>query len=111
MSAQHTPGPWKVITEQTAREVEVFEIADVSHFRVICDGRGDGFAAAGDAFADATLIAFAPELRDAAVRALEWFRVYGDQVADKFGNGPTDELCDCEAELRAAIAKATGSAA
>jgi hypothetical protein len=69
MSA-HTPGPWKVISEAAAREVEVFEIAEVSHFRVICDGRGDGFASAGDAFADASLIAEAPTLLAAARRAV-----------------------------------------
>jgi hypothetical protein len=59
---EHTRGPWKVISEAAAREVEVFEVAEVSHFRVICDGPGDGFDRSGDAFADACLIAAAPSM-------------------------------------------------
>ena len=91
--SKHTPGPWKVITDATAREVEVFEIADISHFRIICDGRGDGFSSAGDAYADARLIAAAPEL-------LEALKACWDLGIDS----------SVVPMVRAAIAKAAGSA-
>lgn len=58
---KHTPGPWKVITEADALKVDVFEVAEISHFRVIPD-RPDTWETQGDAFEDARLIAAAPEL-------------------------------------------------
>jgi len=64
VNTKHTPGPWKVITEAAALEVDVFEVAEVSHFRVIPD-RPDTWSSQGDAFADARLIAAAPELLEA----------------------------------------------
>jgi hypothetical protein len=63
--SKHTRGPWKVISEQAAREVEVFEVAEVAHLRVTPDRSGDTFAIAGDAYADAHLIAAAPDLLEA----------------------------------------------
>lgn len=93
---KHTPGPWKIISEQTAREVQVFEVAEVAHFRVTPDRSGDTFAAAGDAYADARLIAAAPEL----LAALQ--RLFADNdvraAAEK----------GAIASARASIAKATG---
>jgi hypothetical protein len=77
----HTPGPWKVISEQTAREVEVFEIAEVAYLRVIPDCRGDTFALAGGADDDARLIAAAPQL----LLALQRLTRPDD------GRGPADE--------------------
>jgi hypothetical protein len=103
---EHTRGPWKVISEAAAREVEVFEVAEVSRFRVICDGPGDGFDRSGDAFADARLIAAAPELLRALIAGPSQLHT------PPAGEGP----CRCSqcafVMLRdAAIAKATGIAA
>jgi hypothetical protein len=98
--AKHTPGPWKVISEAAAREVEVFEIAEVSHFRVICEGRGDGFSSAGNAYCDARLISAAPTMLEALLECVE----------------PLEPGEDCPLppaiynKVCAAIAKATGSA-
>ena len=62
MNKSHTPGPWKAVSEEVTKEIEVFEVAEISHFRVIYAGRGDGFDVAGDAYCDARLIAAAPEM-------------------------------------------------
>ena len=88
--SKHTPGPWKVISEQTAREVEVFEVAEVARLRVTPDRSGDTFAIAGDAYADARLIAAAPELLEAL-----------QDLCDTLGE------CGMTEKARAAIAKAT----
>lgn len=87
---EYTKGPWKVITEAAALEVEVFEIAEVSHFRVIPD-RSDTWSSQGDAFADARLIAAAPDLLDVL-----------QEIVDR---GLSMTRID---KARAAIAKATG---
>jgi hypothetical protein len=98
--SKHTPGPWKVISEQTAREFEVFEVAQVAHLRVTPDRSGDTFAIAGDAYADAGLIAAAPDLlsvcKELAASAAYW--------------SDYDVPVGIVARLRAAIAKAEGSA-
>ena len=91
---KHTRGPWKVISEETAKEVEVFEVAEISHFRVICDGLGDGFDKAGDAYLDARLIAAAPEMLAALMLA------ESELEADS----------PAAIAVSAAIAKATGDA-
>ncbi len=96
--SKHTLGPWKVISEQTAREVEVFEVAEVAHFRVTPDRSGDTFAGSGDAYADARLIAAAPELLE-ALKAARRFVVSSHEPVGS-------ELDDIDA----AIAKAEGSA-
>ena len=104
-AAKHTPGPWKVISEQTSREVEVFEIAEISHYRVIRDARGDGFDAQGHDLADARLIAAAPELLEALLELLaagENSVTADDDVAAMLRFG------DAVSAARAAIAKATG---
>jgi hypothetical protein len=104
--SMHTPGPWKVLPEAVTRAVEMFEIAEVSHLRVVCDGRGDGFTAAGDAEADARLIAAAPTL----LEALQSLATY----TSEFGDSGTDFADQIEGarllrNARAAIAKATGA--
>ena len=108
-AAKHTPGPWKVISEQTAREVEVFEIAEISHYRVIRDARGDGFDAQGHDLADARLIAAAPELLEALRGALKALDAIGDEmtVGERYTNAG-QYLLDSLTPARAAIAKATG---
>jgi hypothetical protein len=102
---EHTRGPWKVISEAAAREVEVFEVAEVSHFRVICDGPGDGFDRSGDAFADACLIAAATELLALAKDTQSLINDLSDNIRY------IDRVQALEASLGAAIAKATGSTA
>lgn len=100
MSAKHTPGPWKVITERSANDAFVFEIAEVSSYRVIPD-RADTFSEEGDAFADARLIAAAPELLEALQEVLPMLEnllmIRGDPEPGSIGY-----------RARAAIAKATG---
>lgn len=95
MSAKHTPGPWKVIAERSANDAFVFEIAEVSSYRVIPD-RADTFSEEGDAFADASLIAAAPDLLN-AVRFLL--------------SNPDSRISQADRDAAyAAIAKATGAA-
>jgi len=94
MDAKHTPGHWKVITEAAAREVDVFEIAEISHFRVIPD-RPDTWSTQGDAYADACLIAAAPEL-------LVWLRWALDRLNESAKESGQHDMA------RAVIAKATG---
>lgn len=96
-----TPGPWKVITEQTAREVDVFEVAEVSHFRVIPD-RSNTWETQGDAFADASLIAAAPALLEALK---DLFGADMERVL--MGDGKDDQIAAI-AKARAAIALAGG---
>lgn len=67
MSA-HTPGPWKVASAAACAEVEVLEIAEVSHYRVI--PAAGGWPNAGAPEDDARLIAAAPDL----LAELEWIR-------------------------------------
>ena len=107
MSAKHTPGPWKVIPDFVAREVDVFEIAEISHYRVICDGRGDGYAVAGDAHSDARLISAAPELLAAIQDLLSACFEDGDDNVRDISDVLPAELISA---ARAAIAKATGAA-
>lgn len=78
MSAAHTPGPWKVVSDSTARELDLFEIADVSHLRVICDGNTNGYDIAGSPEADARLIAAAPKL----LAALKTCLINGSMTGD-----------------------------
>lgn len=109
--AAPTPGPWKVISEAAAREVEVFEIAEVSHFRVICDGRGDGFAAAGDPFCDARLIAAAPALLEALIGMCRNFPTDSDMAEAGWAGHEIESACRAYEAARAAIEAATGEKA
>lgn len=59
MSA-HTPGPWAVASADACQEIDVMEIAEVSHLRVI--PARDRWPTPGEPEADAALIAAAPEL-------------------------------------------------
>lgn len=74
----------------------MFEVAEVSHFRVIPD-RPDTWSSQGDAFADARLIAAAPELLDAL-----------RQWANAEATNDAEELQNARGSRDAAIAKATG---
>ncbi len=87
---EHTPGPWEAIGwEVHAAEEERCYIGAVTS----ADTGGD------EAFANARLIAAAPDLLEAAKAAQQWL-----------AHGNPDNLeavADIEQELRAAIAKAT----
>lgn len=94
---QHTPGPWKAVSAAAASEVEVMEIAEVAHMRVI--PAAGGWPTPGAPEDDARLMAAAPEL----LAALERLLASGD-VRDAGEAGALKQA-------RAAIAKAVGSAA
>jgi len=87
--SKHTPGPWKVVSENACREIDVFEIADISHLRVI--HATDAWPVAGSPEDDARLIAAAPELLAFA----KWF------IENRDGPGTS--------MARAAIEKAEGN--
>jgi hypothetical protein len=113
MSAQHTPGPWIATVEDTdipgvavRFSIDTLDAGKIS----ICKGQSQEHLGADDAIwmgeckANARLIAAAPELLAAL------------QLAYRHLNGGADSLTATEhAEAfrlsRAAIAKATGSAA
>ena len=103
----YTPGPWKAVSEAVAREVDVFEVAEISHFRVIYAGGGDGFGVAGDPFSDARLIAAAPDLLLALREIAEDYEDRFDMESPSTNPGIKSSV----KRSRAAIAKATGDAA
>jgi hypothetical protein len=63
--SKRTPGPWKVVHERAAAETDLFEIADVERFRIVCDRDGNGYDIAGAPLNDAILIAAAPRMLSA----------------------------------------------
>jgi hypothetical protein len=92
-AAQHTPGPWKAVSESACQEIEVMEIAEVSHMRVI--PAAGGWPTAGSPEDDARLIAAAPEL----LEALQFLMTAsGEQLTTAFE------------QAQDAIRKATGEA-
>lgn len=96
MSAvKHTEGPWKAVSAAACSEIDVFEIAEISHMRVI--PAAGGWPTAGSPEDDARLIAAAPELL-AALRKL------------LFASG-LDQVAAAQMSAHAAIHKATGGAA
>ena len=94
---QHTPGPWKAASAAACAEIEVMEIAEVAHMRVI--PAAGGWPTPGAPEDDARLMAAAPELLAALDRLLS--------------SGDVRDAADAGAlkQARAAIAKAVGSAA
>lgn len=96
--SKHTPGPWKVISDAAAKQVEVFEIAEISHFRVIPD-RKDTWANTGDAESDARLIAASPELLEQLQKFVDEYKQLPHSLGYEYTHLP---------DAIAAIAKATG---
>jgi hypothetical protein len=90
----HTPGPWKAASAAACAEVEVMEIAEVAHMRVI--PAGGGWPTPGTPEVDAQLMAAAPELLAALDRLLA-----SPDVRDAADAGALKQA-------RAAIAKAVG---
>lgn len=93
---QFTPGPWVAATAAACAEVQVMEIAEVAHMRVI--PAAGGWPTPGAPEDDARLMAAAPDL----LAALERLLASGD-VRDAAEDGAMKQA-------RAAIAKATGGA-
>lgn len=97
MSASHTLGPWKVVHENVAKGIDCFEVASVSHMRVILKG-GGWPVKTGNPEDDARLIAASPTMLAALQKVLsegvisDGFELLREQVSD-------------------AIAAATGAAA
>lgn len=96
--AKHTPGPWIAKPDEVLCGSEEICRAPL----VVClDGLG---CEAGPRWqANARLIAEAPNLLAALRKAETWIATFSDQV-----NNPTGPLANDLAEIRAAIARATG---
>lgn len=110
MSEKHTPGPWKVASAAACLEIEVMEIAEVSHLRVI--PAAGGWPTPGTPEADARLIAAAPDLLEALRRVHLWMDDQADGQS-KGGHATFDLLMLREQRdiAAAAIAKVEGGAA
>lgn len=97
MSTKHTPGPWSVVNEHD--EVTVIAGEHISHgFKVRYEIARDVGGHRGDEYANARLIAAAPDLLEAIQALLRKVEC---------GTALHCDLCDA---ARAAIAKATGGA-
>lgn len=58
--SKHTPGPWKAVRAEMCAEIEMMEIAEVAHMRVV--PAAGGWPTPGQPEDDAQLIAAAPDL-------------------------------------------------
>ena len=97
-AAKHTPGPWQAVSASVCSEVEMMEIAEVAHMRVV--PRGGGWPTPGAPEDDARLIAAAPELLEALIA-----------VSKQARHSDYDWDVSLSREVSAAIAKATGGEA
>ncbi len=108
----HTPGPWKAVYDRTTNDLSMFEIAEVSHLRIILES-GGWPTRQGSPEDDARLIAAAPDLLAAllqceiGVNTLD--RCYTHNAAN-FAAALRD-LRAYAVAARAAITKATGEKA
>lgn len=98
--SEHTPGPWHTGDGTMGRRI-VYDargmaIADAKLFH--------GKRASGEDFANARLIAAAPDL----LLALQMAMPALDSVRAQFPRHPSDDSIDVVAAARAAIRKATG---
>lgn len=103
MSASHTPGPWRKAHSDTSLVYVVAcdESGDVASITSKLDGKNNGVRVL-EQHANAAVIAAAPELLSAARHALNSLHAVLAGCDDASG------AC---AEIRAAIAKATGRSA
>ena len=93
MSAKYSPGPWKLVEDR------IYSLANPSH--------GIAFMAEGNRV-DAYLIAAAPELLAAAMRARDWIEVQMQEMGwplERVKSPPEGSHLHA---LNAAIAKAQG---
>lgn len=119
-----TPGPWVAMrgTESTGREVADWAVTVDNHHTWICTGPTWDAEHQQESFANARLIAAAPELLGACQTFSEWLRRedqgWGGKRDTKEGEAAWREwwnenlrICAlAQEQVRAAIAKATGSA-
>ncbi|WP_424682951.1 hypothetical protein [Frateuria sp. YIM B11624] len=134
MSAQHTPGPWRIVIDGTCSAAWPHIVGPSFGEEECC--AGDAIAELSSCFtekstrgmpgpyskkpsrfqktadhdqimADARLIASAPELLEAAKAALPFLRDEASKYPDDGSNEPLEALRD----LEAAIAQATGEQA
>ena len=112
MKPKYTPGPWIVEIDETGDRsgLEGTVIIDTSNDRIVVaetkydgeDGHSNGaYPHISQAEANARLIAAAPELLEAAKRALDRMEHYADNLGDADSDVIIEQLTD-------AIAKATG---
>ena len=99
MNTQHTPGPWRRKSAQTASPWHI-DAGEGPTYRMIARVH-DAYTADDSSHANARLIAAAPDLLAAASDALESLR--------RLPNAPDAFRVTCIAQLSAAIAKATGA--
>jgi hypothetical protein len=91
--AEHTPAPWSVSVDTNTEVIG-------PHQRTICRAHRDApTRSEEETRANARLISAAPELLEACESALRFLEIHRER-----GKAPTQ----CEADLRAAIAKARG---
>ena len=108
----HTPGPWKAVYDRTTNDLNMFEIAEVSHLRIILES-GGWPTRQGSPEDDARLIAAAPDLlvalRDCEITVNTLDRCYTHN-AKNFA-AALMYVREAAANARIAIAKATGEKA
>lgn len=97
-NVKHTPGPWQIEFghTQTASGIQYWQVTDGAD--AICCNQ---FCYAGDAEANARLIAAAPDLLEAAKDVLKLFRYHTEDAADA-----ADFAAAVEIQIEAAISKA-----
>ncbi len=103
MTAKHTPGPWAYHNTPTPF---IYVNAGGLPICQIYTSTAHG-QSMGEQFANARLIAAAPELLEAAKLVLEWYEAEDNHSGTDFYQRM--QMCrDSEDAIRAAIAKATG---
>lgn len=116
MTEQHSPGPWQA--EGDSWPIEVWQLMTADRAGVRLATVSSTVPGGGDqAWANALLMAAAPDLLDAIWRWLDYDDVdlldrceYGLTDTDECkGDAPGDPVCPA-CQLRTAIAKATGEA-
>ena len=106
----HTPGPWKAVYDRTTNDLNMFEIAEVSHLRIILES-GGWPTRQGSPEDDARLIAAAPDLLVALRDCVLEFEAVLRSIDDDAVHFDGDEFHERLTLARAAIAKATGEKA
>lgn len=98
MTGKHTPGPWRVVADESAAQVTGFPCIEADGYTVV--GLEGMYGDIETDFANARLIAAAPDLLDALADAVDAWETHcesGDMMQG-----------DWVRDARAAIAKARG---
>ena len=100
---KHTPGPWLVVSDESAAQVTGYPCIHAADYTVV--GIEGMFGHIGTDFANAHLIAAAPDLLDALEQSTkEWVEL---AMSGDCGNWDVDQM-SVVTNARAAIAKAKG---